>query len=70
MSIEQSESYIDIRNQACREQQIQQTKADVVKKEKTRKITSRKRKKREHLINIYPMYIIFVNISPLYCESK
>ena len=42
---------LNIRNQACREQQIQQTKADVVKKQKTRKITSRRTKK----INIYVM---------------
>ena len=46
---------LNIRNQACREQQIQQTKAAVVKK---RKITSRRTKKKEHLINIYPMYSI------------
>ena len=47
---------LNIGNQTCREQKIQQTKAYIVKKRKSRKITSRRTNKRT--INKYLSYAI------------
>ena len=55
MSIEQSESYIEHSKSSL--QRTTDT-ADKSRCRKKRKMTSRRTKKKEHLINIYPMYSI------------
>ena len=60
---------LNIRNQVCREQQIQQTKADVVKKRKIRKI-QKKNQKKEHFKNIYLMSSINCKLYLHYIVSR